>query len=92
MTSALSRTPRSRSSCSTLKVYSNAAPSHVQVPCPVPMTMVFFSPVLSSSTSRVEDPEVWDACDAVHTDSELPSGPGPGVAAKLSFGPVAFIR
>ena len=29
---------------------------------------------------------------AVHTDSELPSGPRPGVAAKFSFGPVALIR
>jgi hypothetical protein len=37
---ARSRTPASRSSWSTLKTYSKAAPSHVQVPWPIPTTRV----------------------------------------------------
>ena len=42
-----SRTPASRSSWSTLKTYSNAAPSQVQVPWPIPTTRVCSSPAAS---------------------------------------------
>src|ERR1039458_7551448 len=55
--SARSRTPAWRTSCSTLKAYSNAAPSQVQVPCPMPMTSTWCSPcfILAIEASSAAD-------------------------------------
>ena len=61
-----------------LKVYSNAAPSQVQVPCPTPTTSVLRSPRLSASTILSNSFEVSSACWAVQTEREFPSGPKPG--------------
>ena len=48
--------------------------------------------VLSSAIALSSSVAVCAAWPAVHTDSVFPSGPSPGVAAKLSLGPVALIR
>ncbi len=88
----MSRTPAWRSSCSTLNAYSKAAPSHVQVPWPVPTTIVCRVPARILSMAWASRSAASIAWPAVHTERLLPSGPSPGVAAKLSFGPVALTR
>ena len=65
--------PRVRSSCSTLKVYSNAAPSQVHVPWPTPMTRVCRSPGPQLRRSTPSSAcAACSACPGVHTDRELP--------------------
>ena len=90
--SARSRTPASRSSCSTLKQYSKAAPSQVQVPWPTPTTRRWRWPAFSFSMTVAKPPAASTACAGVHTDRVLASGPRPAVAAKFNLGPVALIR
>ena len=86
-TSARSRTPSLTSSCSTLKVYSKAAPWQVQVPWPMPMSSVCRCPPFSRAMTCSNSLAASVACPAVQTDQVWPSGPSPGVAAKFSFGP-----
>ena len=85
-------TPAMRSSCSTLNVYSKAAPSQVHVPCPTPITRRWRSPRRSREMTSASWADASSAWAGVHTDTVLPSGPSPGVAAKFSRGPVALIR
>src|ERR1022692_2765259 len=84
MTSARSRRPRMRSSCSTLNVYSKAAPSQVHIPCPIPITRVCRWPARSFS---IPSASACAACPGAHTDSELPSGPSPGGGGEVQLRP-----
>ena len=90
--SARSRTPAWRTSCSTLNAYSKAAPSHVQVPWPMPTTSVWCSPccILAIDASKRRR-RLDGVARGAHREG-VAVGPSPGVAPKLSFGPVALIR
>lgn len=64
--------------CSTLNAYSNAAPSHMHVPCAIPITRVCRCP----GAQLLDHPRRVPARHARgwHTDSEFPSGPSPGAS------------
>ena len=66
--SASSRTPAWRTSCSTLKAYSKAAPSHVQVPCPMPTTSTWCSPCFILAIEARSAAEASTAWPEVHTE------------------------
>ena len=74
-------------------MYSKAAPSQVQVPCPMPTRKRRFSPRRMRSTSSSSAAAACAACAGWQTDRLCPpSGPSPSVLSNRSAGPVALIR